>query len=254
MTWVITAPVKQIRDELSQVAPTRDRSSDGTVGDLRHQARKSGHNPDRTGNAEYRDGDNLDEVRAVDLDRDLNRVGLTAEQVVAYLVGRCRAGLERRIAYIIFNRTIWSASSGWKGRRYTGSNPHDHHFHISFTAASDTDGRPFGLATLIKEDDTVTPKQFLAILNDPDVARLMRALPWQYVGGGIPTGMSTLKVFNETYLAAKAAAGDKVDEAAIVQGVLAGLSAKQIAEIVATALPATIARQVADDLAARLAA
>ncbi|MFD6636779.1 hypothetical protein ACFWDN_13290 [Micromonospora chalcea] len=254
MAWVITAPVKQIRDELNQVAPKRDKASDGTVGDLKHQGGKSGHNPDKTGNAEYRDGDNLDEVRAIDLDRDLNRAGLTAEQVVAYLVGRCRAGLERRIAYIIFNRTIWSASSGWKARKYTGSNPHDHHFHISFTAASDTDGRPFGLATLTKEDDTVTPAQFAAILKDPAVAAIMRALPWQYVGGGIPAGMSALKVFNSTYEYAKAAAGNKVDEAAIAGAVLAGMSAQQIGEVLAESLPANIAKQVADDLAARLAA
>src|SRR4029078_1414527 len=28
-------------------------------------------------------------------------------------------------------RTIWSASYGWRPRRYTGSNPHTDHVHIS---------------------------------------------------------------------------------------------------------------------------
>lgn len=52
--------------------------------------------------------------------------------------------------------------------------------------------------------------------------------------------------------AVKALAGDQVDEAAIVAGVLAGLSPQAIADLVVAALPPELARGLADELAARL--
>jgi len=61
------------------------------------------------------------------------------------------------------------------------------------------------LRALLVKDDTMTPAEFSAILSDPKVAALMRALPWQYVGGGIPTGTSTLKVLNSIYQATQPA-------------------------------------------------
>lgn len=147
--WVLVAWAEQFRAELNAIAPSRDKASDGSVGDLAHQGSSSGHNPDETGNAERRDSDNINEVRAIDVDKDLRLSGLTAEKIVAYLVGRCRAGLEKRLIYIIYNRTIWSASSGWAARKYTGSNPHDKHFHLSGHPDSDSDRRSWGLASLV---------------------------------------------------------------------------------------------------------
>ncbi len=52
--------------------PKRDTRSDGSIGDTSHQGYPSSHNPDRTGRAEYRDGDQLDGVRARDFDADLH--------------------------------------------------------------------------------------------------------------------------------------------------------------------------------------
>lgn len=65
-----------------------------------------------------------------------------------------------------------------------------------------------------EDDDMTTPAQFVEILKDPAVATLMRALPWQYTGGGIPAGMNALGVLNETVLKIRALvdAVGKVDD------------------------------------------
>ncbi|WP_374224577.1 peptidoglycan-binding protein [Micromonospora sp. C51] len=139
----------QFRKEMNALAPKRDKSSDGSIGNTAHQSYPSGHNPDETGNPERHDADNINEVRAIDVDADFRVPGLSAQMVVAYLVGRCRAGKERRLIYIIYNRTIWSASSGWQARKYTGSNPHTSHIHLSGHPDGDDDGRPFGLASVM---------------------------------------------------------------------------------------------------------
>lgn len=38
------------------------------------------------------------------------------------------------VKYLIHNRTYYAPSNGWRGERYTGSNPHTGHVHISFNA------------------------------------------------------------------------------------------------------------------------
>jgi hypothetical protein len=53
------------------------------------------------------------------------------EKVVQFLLGRCRSGAEKRLRYIIYNRRIWSASSGWVQKTYTGASPHTEHAHFS---------------------------------------------------------------------------------------------------------------------------
>ncbi|MEW2383392.1 hypothetical protein AB0873_15055 [Micromonospora sp. NPDC047707] len=158
--WMLVAWARQLRTELAAIAPARDTASDGSIGDTAHQQSVSGHNPDDTPGvrAERNDGDRVPEVRAIDIDKDFRVPGLTAQMLVAYLVGRCRAGLERRLIYIIWNRTIWSAASGWVARRYTGSNPHTEHIHLSGHPDGDNDARPFGLASLIKEEFVMATK------------------------------------------------------------------------------------------------
>jgi hypothetical protein len=37
---------------------------------------------------------------------------------------------------------------GWRWRKYSGSNPHKHHCHISFTTKGDTDGSFFNIPML----------------------------------------------------------------------------------------------------------
>ena len=38
---------------------------------------------------------------------------------------------DRRVWYVIHDRRIWSRTNGWKPKRYTGSNPHVKHVHVS---------------------------------------------------------------------------------------------------------------------------
>jgi hypothetical protein len=157
MAWVLTKGLTTVRAEFNAVFPDRDRASDGTVGNTAHQGSTSGHNPDRTGNAEYKDGDAKDEVRAIDIDVDLKST-VTMEQVVQYLLRRARRGVYIPLRYIIYSGRIWSRKDGWVTRDYTGSNPHATHVHLSgdYTQAADEWSGTLGLATLLEDDMPIT--------------------------------------------------------------------------------------------------
>ena len=132
----LSKSVIQLREQADDAYPDRDRSSDGTIGDARHAASKSDHNPDAlTG---Y--------VRALDLDASLDGKDATAY----YLADQIRAAAKRdkRIAYVIFNKKIASKRSLWRWVKYTGINPHIKHIHISFTKAGDEDSSFFQIPLL----------------------------------------------------------------------------------------------------------
>lgn len=129
--WVLIACLKQLFAEFDRIAPSRDRASDGSVGDLAHQQEVSDHNPDETGSVPIHDADKINEVHAIDVDNDLRESDLTMEKVVQFLLARCRSGAEKRLRYIIYNRRIWSASSGWVQKPYTGASAHTEHAHFS---------------------------------------------------------------------------------------------------------------------------
>ena len=73
-----------------------------------------------------------------------------------------------------------------------------------------------------EEEDDMNTADLNKALRDPKdpLAGVSKAIPWQYAGGGIPDGMSTLSVLNATYEYSKAtaalikvvAARDEVDE------------------------------------------
>lgn len=125
-----------LRSEFNALSPSRDKASDGWIGDAAHAATQSDHNPDSKG-----------AVHAIDVDDDLRLPGVSMERVVQFLVARCRSGQEGRLKYIIYNRRIWSASSGWAQKAYTGANPHDKHAHFSgkYDAASERSRAAYGL-------------------------------------------------------------------------------------------------------------
>ena len=134
--WLSKA-AQQLREQTDDSYPDRDRTSDGWIGDLRHQASVSDHNPDAAGI-----------VRAIDIDRDLS--GKAKPDLMPDLADQIRhaAKSDKRIAYIIFNGKIASPRMGWRWRKYRGINPHDHHCHISFTKQGDTDGSFFNIPML----------------------------------------------------------------------------------------------------------
>lgn len=161
MGWVLTQNMVRLRTELNQLGPNRDRTTDGSVGDLAHQSSPSGHNPDLTGYPEWADGDSLDEVRAIDVDKDGPWLyGQSMEKIVQHLVMRGRKGDPIPLAYIIYNRRIWGWFNGWATQTYNGDNPHDKHAHFSgdYSQKADNAGSfNYGIATLGKPEEGDLP-------------------------------------------------------------------------------------------------
>lgn len=111
----------KLRAEFNALNPSRDKASDGWIGDPAHQATNSDHNPDGNG-----------DVHAIDVDETGPWPnGITMEKMVQFILARCRSGAEARLKYIIYERRIWSASSSWAQQSYSGGNPHDQHAHFS---------------------------------------------------------------------------------------------------------------------------
>lgn len=120
-----------LRTEINTRWPNRDTRSDGALGDQAHAARKSDHNPNEDG-----------VVRARDFDED----GMDAPGVVEHLRLLGALGDKRLYptGYLIYEKKICGAGSTqarWNTwRKYTGTNPHDHHFHVSCTQTKGVGG------------------------------------------------------------------------------------------------------------------
>jgi hypothetical protein len=123
----------QLRDQVDTWFPDRcTKSPEGWLGDSRHSARKSDHNPDRFG-----------WVRGLDLNSRLE----SSDSLAPYLADQIRvaAKSDPRISYVIFNGRICSKILNWKWRKYKGINPHNKHIHISFTTLGDLNGTAFDI-------------------------------------------------------------------------------------------------------------
>ena len=96
----------QLREQIDDAFPDRDRASDGWIGDARHAARKSGsdHNPTVDG-----------WVRALDIDADLRSHKSEAFDLADQL--RLLARSDKRISYIIFAGKIASWRRNYKWRK-----------------------------------------------------------------------------------------------------------------------------------------
>ena len=122
---------RQLREQIDDRHPNRDRRSDGWVADSKHSS-KSDHSPRRNG-----------VVRAIDIDAGLGHSKASGMLAVA-IVEAAKAG-DKRIKYVIHQGKIASKIRGWKWRDYTGANPHETHIHISFTRKGDRDGSYFAI-------------------------------------------------------------------------------------------------------------
>lgn len=107
---VLAKNLRTARSEINARWPDRDKRSDGWIGDRAHQGTVSDHNPDEN-----------DIVHAVDVDKD----GIDPHFVVR------RAIKHSSVQYVIYNETIWSRRRNFRPHRYTGSNKHRSHIHIS---------------------------------------------------------------------------------------------------------------------------
>ena len=109
--------------QATAIAPLRMKASDGLLPSNAHlkQSPTSDHN---TG-------------LAVDLTHDPKN-GIDCEDIFEKLKE------DKRVKYLIFKGRIWSKEKSKLGnRRYTGSNPHNKHLHISIESAMATDTSPW---------------------------------------------------------------------------------------------------------------
>jgi hypothetical protein len=132
MTWRVARSLDVLLAEINTAAPDRNKISDGSIGDASHATRDSDHNPFVI------DSNGIGVVRARDFTND-PAGGFDcndfAPRVAALMRDHPALGPG---AYVIWNRRIWSCdrdNEGW--RAYTGSNPHEHHCHVSVALAAD---------------------------------------------------------------------------------------------------------------------
>lgn len=119
MSWRVANSLETLRKQINAKWPNRSKASDGSIGDTKHSARKSDHNPNSAG-----------VVCARDFTHDPKN-GPDARKLAEALI----ASRDHRIKYIISNAQICSgpgaAHPAWVWRPYTGSNAHRKHMHIS---------------------------------------------------------------------------------------------------------------------------
>jgi hypothetical protein len=166
--------------EVNQRWPNRDKTSDGTIGDVAHQneGSSSDHNP-------WIVVSGVGVVRARDIDSD----GIDAAWLAEYLRQLGAHGDPRlnNYGYIIFNRKITSPDfSTWQV--YNGIDPHTSHIHISFSRLqSGFDSNvPWGITTsiIVPSEDDLTPDQAAAL---DEVVRTVRNINAQiFVGENKP--------------------------------------------------------------------
>lgn len=140
-----------LRKQLDDKFPKRDRKSDGWLGDAKHQARISDHNPDKDG-----------WVHAIDIDENMGpnpgRQGATAKEFADQLIKYAREGKDGgRLKYVVYENKI---ASGTHSNKYwvwrDGNWGHTQHIHVSFTDKAENDGSKFDL--LMFKDEVAPPK------------------------------------------------------------------------------------------------
>lgn len=136
-----------LRAEINAVAPGRSTASDGSIGDAAHASSPSDHNP----NAQ-------NVVCARDFTHDPGS-GADMHRLSRTIVATAAPALK----YVIWDRQIWSRSRSAEGwRRYSGSNPHTRHMHVSVGRGPDgqssgpyDDTTPWGVAPAGTGDDVI---------------------------------------------------------------------------------------------------
>ena len=128
-SWHLAPSLAQLRREINARWPNRDKSTDGSVGDLSHAARASDHNPNSRRS-----------VNAIDIDED----GIDAWGLVDLAI------TDPRVNYVIYERKIWQRKHGFKPRPYSGINAHTKHIHVSIiqSVAAEQNTTPWGVAKI----------------------------------------------------------------------------------------------------------
>jgi peptidoglycan hydrolase-like protein with peptidoglycan-binding domain len=185
MNWHVAPSLAALRSEINARWPGRDRTSDGTIGDLRHQARSNSHNP--VGHP----GGPLFGTRGAVHAMDITARGIDVDAVLSAVIG------DPRVWYVIHDGRIWSRTSGWAARTQSGD-PHSTHIHINLredtpaaAIAAETDMRRWlGSATGSGRGSSAatgrSTSTSTASLSKADTVTLQRALIAR--GHRIPSG------------------------------------------------------------------
>lgn len=121
--WYLAPSLVALRTEVNLRWPGRDRSSDGWVGDAYHASRTNSHNP--VGSPGGPGVGTKGAVHALDITAN----GINVTSVLRAVVG------DSRVWYVIYDRKIWSRTTGWAPVRYTGD-PHTTHIHVNLREGS----------------------------------------------------------------------------------------------------------------------
>lgn len=189
-SYFLAPAAVQLRDEINVMFPERDKASDGWIGDPSHAARRSEHNP-----CWYCSGRNYGIVLATDTDiddRDPKRN--LRVMLINELIG------DPRVWYIISNGIIYSRTYGFRPRRYTGSNSHHKHVHVSFRLAKAWDTRPF-----FEKAKKPKPRKPPYL----DISKLRDAMLVAVKGGKVEKSIDVLRY--QRLMNARIGAGLKVD-------------------------------------------
>lgn len=140
MSWRVARSLETLRAEINAAAPKRSTAADGSIGDTAHSSRKSDHNPNSAGVVRARDFTH-DPANGCD-------AGKIAEAVRQLgIKGHPALGPG---AYVIWQGRIASDTYGWAWRPYSGSNPHNHHCHVSVATSSSGYDSPKPWGVMVK--------------------------------------------------------------------------------------------------------
>jgi hypothetical protein len=184
----IAKSLNVLRDQINKAYPKRNKVSDGWIGDTSHSARKSDHNPNTKG-----------VVQALDLTHD-PRVGFDSYKFADHL----RTTKDPRIKYVISNGRIWTPSISPDWRKYTGSNPHSKHVHVSVgdSASSYDSPNAWDIGTVgtavPSVPKTVTPPVLRKGSKGQDVRNLQSLLRITVDGDFGPATEKAVKAFQKT--------------------------------------------------------
>lgn len=169
----LTDGLEHLKLSINERFPNRSKVSDGSWGDKAHKAETSGHNADDTTGSKPEwngDPDNIPEVRAEDVDSDLNDPEVTAQNLVDHI--RHLPSLNEVLRYMIYWEKEYHERNNFEPTPYTGASKHHEHIHFSgaFTQAADNNktfdykldelGDPMpSVDDIWKADVIVNPKQ-----------------------------------------------------------------------------------------------
>lgn len=137
---MLTPGMKNLGNQFNRRWPDRYGDSDGAQGDYAHQQGTSDHNPDDTQyhNAGWDgDSDSKKEIRAIDVDKDLNDSSCDMQDVIDHM--RKLPNLGSVIRYMIYDGKMYHVDDDFEPTNYTGSNDHSHHAHFSGARSQSSD-------------------------------------------------------------------------------------------------------------------